>query len=555
MECSSESDNGTRIIRSRKKHTNSHLGCLNCKKKKVKCDEGLPSCLNCSRAKKNCSYLNCEKRIVGTIKQAQIAKVMRDALISPNPLNQPIATRNGEPFGIESKKGPFCIPVYRMRATFLQQFRIERAAFISHIQPDQTNENGGINRIARYCEYATLTHLLFLSPFSDLISLSLITFCCNHYTESILPFQKLEASPLMSEIGKYKHRIHRAKFHSYGSLLAKTARFVAAFERLSPAQVDHLSDCNRLNLCFTVYQENDVHVFVSFLKGHGSILSKRLHAQRLNYTAQVAGSSIMRGFKHIQFPRLDNHYLQEIRSSLKHFRSQFLFDDDKLLVCDNLDNFLELAGKLMSGGKDATGFSKYNASTAYSILRFWLVILPPSLFNLDVHLYHVEDFHLVLSLFFLTVAECLSAVLPEAGYLLSLDFIAPLGCVHDFFIRDDFREYYHAVGNMQLKKTISYLSDIYSHLEKQRQRLYQSSSRVFEDCYPGCGNKEYWVNMLTHLRASSAEDATRSDHSESPSLCSETASDVSKGEASAHVTDADLDLISHLRDILLGYSR
>lgn len=48
---------GMKVKRSRKKHKNSKLGCANCKKRQIKCDETLPACQNCIRRNDACSYL------------------------------------------------------------------------------------------------------------------------------------------------------------------------------------------------------------------------------------------------------------------------------------------------------------------------------------------------------------------------------------------------------------------------------------------------------------------------------------------------------------------
>lgn len=48
----------TKNAPSRRRHTNSKLGCANCKRKKIRCDENLPECNNCCKAKRDqCSYL------------------------------------------------------------------------------------------------------------------------------------------------------------------------------------------------------------------------------------------------------------------------------------------------------------------------------------------------------------------------------------------------------------------------------------------------------------------------------------------------------------------
>lgn len=46
------------IRTSRRKHKNSKNGCSNCKKRRVKCSEELPSCANCVRRKVKCGYLD-----------------------------------------------------------------------------------------------------------------------------------------------------------------------------------------------------------------------------------------------------------------------------------------------------------------------------------------------------------------------------------------------------------------------------------------------------------------------------------------------------------------
>ncbi|CAK9438790.1 uncharacterized protein LODBEIA_P30140 [Lodderomyces beijingensis] len=53
----------------RRRHTNSKLGCLNCKKKKIRCDERLPSCQNCLKGKGDtCSYLSLSNNDIEKLK-------------------------------------------------------------------------------------------------------------------------------------------------------------------------------------------------------------------------------------------------------------------------------------------------------------------------------------------------------------------------------------------------------------------------------------------------------------------------------------------------------
>ena len=62
---------------SRRKHRNSHLGCGTCKKRRIKCDETLPSCLNCLKGKLHCAYLNLDSNARNALRLAQYNQSMR----------------------------------------------------------------------------------------------------------------------------------------------------------------------------------------------------------------------------------------------------------------------------------------------------------------------------------------------------------------------------------------------------------------------------------------------------------------------------------------------
>lgn len=63
-----------KLKRTRKKHTNSHLGCETCKKRRIKCDEFLPSCKNCSRMNIICPYLSLPFDEINEIRESHIRK-------------------------------------------------------------------------------------------------------------------------------------------------------------------------------------------------------------------------------------------------------------------------------------------------------------------------------------------------------------------------------------------------------------------------------------------------------------------------------------------------
>ncbi|SGZ51465.1 CIC11C00000000374 [Sungouiella intermedia] len=78
----------------RRKHTNLKLGCLNCKRKKIRCDENLPQCENCLRAKKEiCSYLTMNQADINRIKLTHSLRNSQNKLLSRD-YRLPISTNH-----------------------------------------------------------------------------------------------------------------------------------------------------------------------------------------------------------------------------------------------------------------------------------------------------------------------------------------------------------------------------------------------------------------------------------------------------------------------------
>ncbi|ODV81251.1 uncharacterized protein CANTADRAFT_5207 [Suhomyces tanzawaensis NRRL Y-17324] len=59
-------------FRHRRKHKNSKLGCPNCKKRRVKCSEDLPSCTNCIKHLVKCGYLDYSEEQLEELRQSKL---------------------------------------------------------------------------------------------------------------------------------------------------------------------------------------------------------------------------------------------------------------------------------------------------------------------------------------------------------------------------------------------------------------------------------------------------------------------------------------------------
>ena len=111
----------------RRRHTNSKLGCSNCKRKKIRCDEGLPECGNCSRGKKDvCSYLHLRSTEIDRIKLTHSLRKSQNKLLDQDyrlpastwTINNTSQALVGKPdaileFRFELRKLPLPIPSIR----------------------------------------------------------------------------------------------------------------------------------------------------------------------------------------------------------------------------------------------------------------------------------------------------------------------------------------------------------------------------------------------------------------------------------------------------------
>lgn len=78
----------------RRRHTNSKLGCLNCKRKKIRCDENLPQCGNCARAKREtCSYLLLARADINKIRLTHLLRNSQNKLLTSE-YRLPTSTNN-----------------------------------------------------------------------------------------------------------------------------------------------------------------------------------------------------------------------------------------------------------------------------------------------------------------------------------------------------------------------------------------------------------------------------------------------------------------------------
>ncbi|KAJ6183704.1 Zn(II)2Cys6 transcription factor [Penicillium mononematosum] len=106
--------------KSRRSHTKSRLGCGNCKRRRIKCDETGPECINCVRHSIKCNYGQSSRRVTPT-------GPGQNAVVLPRDPNE--QTTKGYAF-ISSSQSAFAVPK-----------RAHREAAVSPSQPSPSSES------------------------------------------------------------------------------------------------------------------------------------------------------------------------------------------------------------------------------------------------------------------------------------------------------------------------------------------------------------------------------------------------------------------------------
>lgn len=141
-------------IFSRRKHTNSKLGCTNCKKKKIRCDENLPICDNCNKGKKGaCSYLSLNQaelnriRITHSLRNSQNKLLQEDyKLPTSSTTNRQLKNWNNQnnliEFQHELTNLPIITPNIKYDSLQFDNITVEDYAKIEELAPLQENIKG-----------------------------------------------------------------------------------------------------------------------------------------------------------------------------------------------------------------------------------------------------------------------------------------------------------------------------------------------------------------------------------------------------------------------------
>ncbi|KAG8628707.1 hypothetical protein KVT40_002572 [Elsinoe batatas] len=134
-----ETDNPSRPSKKRRFHNKSRSGCSNCKKRKVKCDETLPTCGNCRRFELGCRHArkapteHPDPTSTGTQAAVQSIQSSPVSSLDPSPSITPRPRRRGRPRKrLPSTPPPAPLPAPSSALTSADTFSLTDLHLLSH---------------------------------------------------------------------------------------------------------------------------------------------------------------------------------------------------------------------------------------------------------------------------------------------------------------------------------------------------------------------------------------------------------------------------------------
>lgn len=476
-------ENGqTREIHLRRAHKKSHLGCKNCKARRIKCDEVLPICAQCKRANADCSYLaytpeearqHEEKRNQANAANAAAAA----AVVMAPPAPQDSSDNSETPASAMPYKLPSPAPIQ-----FVEQVDLFGEG------PKTATSTGTGTEYSRFVPGtsiapvpATLQDTLNLPPINvsgDDMRVSLPSlgqgFAVTSLTEKQSRIPELERRSLATTLAiarqgfetdfmrdayanwmnnmlalAYHHTclFHATMAFSFGFSYIKSGhrhyltqsdkhRFIALREiqqelqKITPANTDALLSTSLLLSWDVFLQEDNIASYITLSRGLGAVLEQVHSVSSTTQMALCMSESLFQSVKTILHPSYDTTFFAELQGQIRQLTTFIQESQDATLMAEHvhLMDYTQRMGEFLStSARDSELNYIHDPCYLFDFMREWLAKFPSTaLASLDVQ----SDMHaLVLHIYFHAVTRALDAILPEARYLFQFSFVGPIDLV------------------------------------------------------------------------------------------------------------------------------
>lgn len=445
----------TRKIHLRRAHKKSHLGCKNCKTRRIKCDEKLPICSQCKRSNADCSYLAFTPE---QAKEHEEKKIQAAAILAAEPDSE---------LGLPKRptKPPSPIPIQFSEPSLLSDgpsAPSDASPLVGTAPPSPLLakalvepkavelRNDGITIPALAGKQARVGDL-------ERRNLASTVAIARHGFETDF-MREAYANWMNNTLALAYH--HSCLFHasmafSFGFTYLKTQnpedrensdrhRSIALREMqqglldITSANTDALLS-TALILSWDVFlHENSIASYITLSRGLGAVLQQ---VQAVSSTTQMAlctTESLVQSIKTILHPRYDPTFFQELVSKIDELAEFLQMSGDKATTLTHAEyEFLvEYAHRVLrfldgpeGRGQDSNGSLGWlrDPRTMFDFLRIWLSQFPCiAVSSLDTQ---TDPVALVLHTYYHAMTRALDAIFPEVRYLFQFSFVGPIDLV------------------------------------------------------------------------------------------------------------------------------
>ena len=476
-------ENGeTRKIHLRRAHKKSHLGCKNCKQRRIKCDEKLPICSQCKRASGDCSYLYFTPEEVKEHESKRRQSATNDEHMPPiletrlslstrsasseteNNISPPTHLHSSQPL---SKDNPHTNSLITAPGDIGHSIEIPSPLSDSQQQTQNSNVNQtGVNLPSINRQAPAKQSPISLPTFSENITISPLS-------DKQTRIPELERRNLVSTVAIARHGFetddirdayanwmdntlalayhHNCLFHAVMAfscdfsfiqsqqddlrVSSNKHRYLALQEiqqellKITPSNTDALLSTSLILSWDVFLQEDNIASYITLSRGLGAVLEK---VQVVCSTTQMAlcmTESLFQSVKTILHPPYDETFFHEVLQKTVSLSSFIEEAQDKTLLSqyEFLVNFAQRVLEfLQSSARDSEVNFLRDPCVLFGLLREWLAKFPCYALSLDVL---TDDHAMVLYAYYHALTRALDALLPEARYLFQFSFVGPIDLV------------------------------------------------------------------------------------------------------------------------------
>lgn len=454
-----------RKIHLRRPHKKSHLGCKNCKQRRVKCDEQLPCCTKCKRANAECSYLSYTEEQIADHREKQRLTADAQAAASGKPPTPTTSEKNySRPSEYVFSDGP---PPPRGLYTSPDSNASSPLALVTPpigaattLTPPPTD---------KYCKYylppinghnpiprtpVTLPALkkrlvmppldeqsrvaeLDRRPLSETLKLTQGGFSTDSMREAYANWM----SNTLALAFHHNCLYHAVMAFSQGFLYLKSGnaechasaakhRFIALREiqqeitKISTSNTDALLSSSLILSWDVFFQESRFESYMTISRGIGAVLEKVQAVSSTTQTALCMTESLFQSMKSILYPPYDIAFFYELIRQIDGLAPLINDSKNAILIEEYmfLKNYVDRMARFLELGLPSMK-SMHDPVQLHAFLKDWLERFPSIALTNDRQESGEAQ---VLYAYYHAVTCALDNVLPEVRYLFQFSFPGPI---------------------------------------------------------------------------------------------------------------------------------